>query len=223
VVSYKTRNPLKKISTLQYITHLPTDDAAYYAHIQSILQEGINWIQYRDKLNPPAVQLIIASKIQALCKQFEAVFIVNDYIDLAKQLDADGAHIGQNDMPIASARAILGPSKIIGTSSNSIANIKKAIAEEVDYSGIGPLHFTKTKTNLNPVIEYENMQAIFQQLKAEKIEFPLVVIGGISNKDVPLLLSFGAKGIAVATFLANAADVPTACQSLLSQLPTRYF
>ncbi len=213
----------KRIATLQYITFQPTPQTAYYQQIELLLQSGLRWIQYRDKLNDNAIKKQLAKQLQALCKAYQATFIINDDVDLALQLDADGVHVGQTDLSVPAARKILGDDKIIGTSSNHLSHIKKAIADGADYSGIGPLHYTATKSQLNPIIGYERLQQLFNTLKVEQIEFPLVVIGGIQFNDVPLLLEIGAKGIALSAALAKADSGATATTDFLKALPNAYF
>ncbi|WP_228453268.1 thiamine phosphate synthase, partial [Chryseobacterium sp. CH1] len=113
---------------------------------------GIKWVQVRWK-NAPENELISLCEIsKQLCSEYQAVCIINDHVQIAKEIDADGVHLGLNDSAIEEARLILGKNKIIGGTANTLSDVLLRIKESCDYIGLGPLRFTTTKEKLSPVL-----------------------------------------------------------------------
>ena len=110
-------------------------------------------------------------------------FILNDRVELAALIGADGVHLGKNDMSPMEARSILGPQAIIGGTANTFDDILRLIDESVDYIGLGPFRFTSTKKNLSPVLGIEGYAHIFQLCKEHNINIPIVAIGGLDKSD----------------------------------------
>lgn len=190
---------------LQFITH-QTGKYSYLQSAQFALEGGCRWIQLRMKDTPMPDVEEIAIEVQALCKEYGATFIVDDYVGLALKLKADGVHLGKKDMPVAEARRILGRGFLIGGTANTFNDIKQLVREGVDYIGLGPFRFTTTKKNLSPIIGLEGYRRIMRQCADEGIRIPIVAIGGITIEDIPGLLSAGVPGIALSSTILQAED-----------------
>jgi thiamine-phosphate pyrophosphorylase len=122
---------------------------------------------------------------------------------LAKQIVADGVHLGLSDMNIAEARAILGKTKIIGATANTFEDIIYQINSGCDYIGLGPFQYTKTKKNLSQILGLEGYHSIITQLKDSQIEIPIYAIGGITLENVNALMETGIHGIAVSGIITQ--------------------
>ncbi len=126
-----------------------------------------------------------------------ATFIIDDRVELVRELGADGVHLGLKDMPIADARRILGDRFIIGGTANTFDDVKSHWEAGADYIGCGPFRFTTTKKNLSPILGLEGYRNIMSQMKEHGIEIPLVAIGGIEASDIPAIMETGVSGIAL--------------------------
>jgi thiamine-phosphate pyrophosphorylase len=189
-------------SKIQYISQGLTA-IEQFNNIQQALDAGCSWIQLRFK-NADTQELIpLAENVQLLCKKYEATFILNDYPQLAKQLDTDGVHLGLQDTSITAARTLLGDQKIIGGTANTLADALQRVREGCNYIGLGPLRFTPTKEKLSPVIGIAGYQHILNELKKEEIETPVYAIGGVIPADVPDLAACGVYGIAVSGIITQ--------------------
>ena len=143
--------------------------------------------------------------VQNMCNTYKATFIIADNVLLAKKINADGVHLGKNDMPIAEARKILGNQFIIGATVNSFDDILHHLQGATpDYFGCGPFRFTTTKKNLAPILGYDGYKLILKQMHDNNIHIPLVAIGGIRKSDIPQLLQNGINGIALSGSILNA-------------------
>lgn len=181
---------------VQFITHY----TERYSHLDSVriaLEGGCRWIQLRMKEASPKDILPIAKEAMSLCRKYDATFIIDDFVELAKQIGADGVHLGKNDMPIAEARKILGQDFIIGGTANTFEDVQMLYKTGANYIGCGPFRFTTTKKNLSPILGLEGYQQIISLMKEHKISLPLVAIGGITKKDIPSLMQTGISGIAL--------------------------
>lgn len=140
-----------------------------------------------------------------MCKDYGATFIIDNNVFLAKKLKADGVHLGKNDMTITTARKILGDRFIIGSTVNSFNDILSVIQVATpNYFGCGPLRFTSTKKNLAPTLGYDGYKNIILKMRGQKINIPLIAIGGICKNDIPILLNDGINGIALSSSVLNA-------------------
>lgn len=181
---------------LQFITHF-TDRYSYYDSARMALEGGCRWIQLRMKDASPEELEQEAVKVQALCREYHAVFIIDDHVELVKRLHADGVHLGKMDMPVAEARRILGNDFIIGGTANTFEDVKMHYEAGANYVGCGPFRYTTTKKNLSPILGLEGYRNIISRLKAENIAMPLVAIGGITKEDIPVIAETGVVGIAL--------------------------
>ena len=184
--------------------------------LKQALEGGITCFQFRDKgkfslENSPMEQRSLAISCQDLCRQYNVPFIVDDNVDLALQIEADGIHVGQSDTPVKTIRARSHKPLIIGWSVNRLdeAKIGEELSE-IDYFGIGPIFPTQSKENPKPTLG----MTFIQTLREAGITKPLVAIGGVKREHVKTLLKYGADGVAVITAITQANDIKVATQAL---------
>ncbi len=194
-------------SKLQYISQGATEQLQL-DHIREALDAGCTWIQLRFKEADEKTVEATAGRARQLCAAYKATFIINDHPLIAKSVDADGVHLGLDDMPVAEARAILGHQKIIGGTANTLTHVLKRIEEQCDYIGLGPLRFTSTKKKLSPVLGIEGYRAIMDAT-SQQTPIPVYAIGGIVTNDIESLLDTGVYGIAVSGIISGHADKKT--------------
>ncbi|RZK76628.1 MAG: thiamine phosphate synthase [Pedobacter sp.] len=187
---------MKVIDRIQYISQ-PSKDGSQLTAIHQALDAGSKWIQLRVKNESAKSILQHAIAAKKLCERYEAKLIVNDYPEIAVEVNAEGVHLGLDDMPIFMAREIVGAEMIIGGTANTFGHVQQRVAEGADYIGLGPFRFTKTKVKLSPVLALEGYQRIFGEMKKVGLEIPVVAIGGILAEDIPSLMAVGAYGVAI--------------------------
>lgn len=179
--------------------------------VEAALKGGIAIVQYREKTANDDERLEIAKKMRSLCHQYNALFIVNDRVDIAAAADADGVHLGQQDLPMDAARQILGPDKLIGRSTTNPNELKRALDEKADYIGVGPVHATPTKPGKaasgNEYVRYA----------AEHATMPWFTIGGLNADNLAPTLAAGATRVAVVRALMQAEDPTAVARSLVEQ------
>ena len=196
---------INDVCKLQFISH-HTDSKSYLEGINDALTGGCKWIQLRMKGATDEEARPIAWKVKEWCRITCAVFIIDDRVELAKEVGADGVHLGKNDMPIAEARKILGSDFIIGGTANTFDDVKAHYEAGADYIGCGPFRFTTTKEKLSPILGLEGYQEIVTKMKAHNIDLPIVAIGGITRKDIPDILQTGVTGVAMSGSILRADD-----------------
>ena len=201
---------------IQFITH-ETGSIGYVEGARMALEGGCKWIQLRMKDASDDEVRKAAAEIQPMCKEHEAVFLLDDRVELVKELHADGVHLGKNDMPIDEARRILGEEYIIGGTANTFDDIQRIASQGADYIGCGPFRFTTTKKNLAPVLGVEGYRDIIAKMRNAGINIPMVAIGGITPDDIDEILATGVQGIAVSGTVLNADDPVAMMKSLLLQ------
>ena len=191
-------------SQLQFITHY-NDRYSYIDSARIALEGGCRWIQLRMKDAEESLLEETALIVQNMCRFYNATFIIDDNVLLARKIKADGVHLGKNDMPIAEARKILGNEFIIGGTVNTFDDVLHHLQGATpDYFGCGPFRFTSTKKRLAPILGYEGYKLIIKQMQDHNIHIPLVAIGGICKNDIPQLLQNGVNGIALSGSILNA-------------------
>lgn len=183
-----------------------------FAIVEAALQGGLTLVQYRDKGADDRDRLSEAQRLCQLCHSYGALFIINDRVDLALAINADGVHLGQQDVPIALARQLLGPQRIIGRSTTNPEEMQKAIAEGADYIGVGPVYATPTKPD-KPAAGLE-----YVRYAAEHSTIPWFAIGGIDPKNVHEVIAAGGDRIAIVRAIMEAEQPTLVAQYLLSQL-----
>ena len=204
---------------IQFISHC-NERHSYLDGIRLALEGGCKWVQLRMKDAPDAEVVRLGIQARELCDRYGAKLILDDRVNLVEQTGADGVHLGKNDMPIAQARQILGPGKIIGGTANSFEDIVSHWKSGADYIGCGPFRFTTTKKNLSPILGLEGYLDIVARMRDAGITLPLVAIGGITAEDIPAILETGVNGIAVSGTVLRAED-PAAEMAKLIELTKR--
>ena len=189
---------------LQFITHY-NENCSYEDSAKIALEGGCRWIQLRIKDAEEKFLEQMALRVQSMCREYGATFIIDDNVLLAKKIGADGVHLGKNDMPVAQARQILGEKFIIGGTVNTFEDILYHLKNGTpDYFGCGPFRFTSTKKNLAPVLGFEGYRDIVLKMREKGVDIPIVAIGGITKEDIPQLLECGVSGIALSGSIINA-------------------
>jgi len=177
------------------------------------IEGGASMIQLRDKFAGPRQLLAQARQLAQLCRDRGVRFIVNDRLDLAQAVDADGVHLGQDDLPPRAARPLLGAGKILGVSTHSLDQALRAAEDGADYLGIGPIFATATKST-----GYEPVGCdMIRQLRL-RIDLPLLAIGGITSGNVGEVVRAGAAGAAVISAIIGSDDIAGATQVFLAAI-----
>ena len=177
--------------------------------VAAALEGGATAIQLREKSLSALDQIALGRELRRLTADAGALFIVNDRADIALALEADGVHLGQDDLPVATARKILGPGAIIGGSAGSLDELRRSIAAGVDYLGVGPMYATGTKADAGPPIGPAGLAQIRQQT-----DLPIVGIGAIDADNAGPVIAAGADGVAVISAVLGADDVAAAARRL---------
>lgn len=170
------------------------------------IEGGCRWIQLRMKDATDEEVKETALEIIPMCKENDVFLIIDDRVELVKDLRVWGVHLGKEDMNSLQAREILGPHAIIGVTANTAEDILKFKNKDVDYVGLGPLRFTTTKKNLSPEIGLYGYGEIIREVRAAGMDIPIVAIGGITEADIESLLRQGVNGVAVSGAIINAPD-----------------
>ncbi len=179
------------------------------------LDGGATVIQLRDKTANTHDLVKEGLALRALTRERGALLIVNDRIDVALAVDADGAHVGQEDMPAALARQLLGPARILGVSAGNITEATAAVAAGADYLGVGPIYATSSKADAGQPVGPHLLTEI-----ASRFSIPQVAIGGITVHNAREVIQAGAMGIAVITAVVHAEDIADAAHQLIEALVT---
>ena len=180
-----------------------TSEAAAVARAAELLAGGADLLQLRAKGWEPEQIQTLARQILPLCRAAGVPFILNDFPELAAELDAGGVHIGQEDGSLAAARKIMGAGKIIGRSTHSLEQARAALAEGFDYIGFGPLFPTPTKLG-RPGIGLQDIAAMERDVGSR---IPAFCIGGIKRSNLREVLAAGARRVVIVSDLLTAADV----------------
>ena len=190
---------------VQFITH-HTDTITYLDSVRIALEGGCRWIQLRMKEASDTQAEEVARQALALCRAAGAVFIIDDRVELAGRLYADGVHLGKADMPVREARRLLGPGFRIGGTANTFEDVRIHYAGGADYIGCGPFRYTTTKQKLAPILGLEGYRAITARMREEGIDLPVVGIGGVTAEDMSALAGAGLSGIALSGSVLRAVD-----------------
>lgn len=154
---------------------------------------GVTTIQLRDKDTPLPEVLEVGQKLRQLCREMGVLFIVNDRVDVALYLEADGVHLGQEDFPPQAARELLGPGAIIGASASTLEEARRAVEQGADYLGVGAIYATSTKADAGEPVGCR----FLRQVRDNYPQMPMVGIGGITAERAPQVVEAGADGVAV--------------------------
>lgn len=186
------------------------DEDALMDQIAAAIDGGAGIVQLREKHLDHDAFLKEAKRFVALCREKGAVSIINDDVDIALAADADGVHVGQEDLAAGRAREVLGPDKIVGVSAHNVDEALAAQAAGADYLGVGAAFVTGTKTDAKPITR-ETIHAV-----TAAVEIPAVAIGGITRENLPQLSGCGLAGVAVVSALFAQPDVKAAARELLA-------
>ncbi|MFQ5802041.1 MAG: thiamine phosphate synthase [Candidatus Methylomirabilales bacterium] len=180
---------------------------------EQALQGGAPMIQLRDKGRDLRYLYEEAADMQRLCRKHGALFIMNDRLDLALAVEADGVHLGQEDLPPRLARPLLRSGMILGISTHSVEEAQEAEAAGADYIGFGPVFPTGTKTGIRPVVGLDGIRKV-----RAAVQVPVLAIGGITLERVPGVMDAGADGVAVISAIVASGDISGVCHNFLAQL-----
>ena len=197
---------------LQFITH-KNERHGYLDGAEAALRGGCRWIQLRMKDESDGSVIAAGRQLAPLCRAAGATFIIDDHVAL---VDAGGAHLGKNDMPVAEARRILGPDRIIGATANTFDDIAAAVASGADYIGLGPFRFTETKKRLSPILGLEGYRNIMAHCRRAGYSIPVVAIGGITPEDIEAIMATGVSGIALSGTILRADDPAAATSRIIN-------
>ena len=195
------------------------DEDAFFAQIEAAIDGGAGIVQLREKHASREEFLRLAERFVALCRRRGVVSIINDNVDIAAAVGADGVHVGQEDLEAGRARALLGPDKIIGVSTHSVAEAQAAQAAGADYLGVGAAFVTGTKTDAKPV-GHDVIRAVTAAVDipvvaiCASVSIPAVAIGGIGRDNILELSGCGLAGVAVVSALFAQKDVAAAAREL---------
>lgn len=186
---------------------------SYVDIVKAVLAGGARIVQLRDKTTPFENLLKIGPTLKSIAAEFGALLIVNDNPYLAKEIDADGVHLGQTDMPPDIAREILGHEKLIGLSTHNKMQILSAQLMEVDYIGLGPIFETQTKKS-----QYMPLGTEIISWAERQTQLPFVTIGGIDKQNIGEVVRAGAECVAVVSAVMSADDLTLATRELISEM-----
>ena len=198
--------------------YLVTDEACLchrdlFDAVEEALRAGVTLVQYREKNGLGKTMLEKAKVLCKLCHRYQVPFIVNDRLDIALLSGADGVHLGQDDIPVAEARKLVGPDYIIGATAHNVQEALAAEAAGADYLGCGAVFPTTTKLDTVP-LGLEGLCAIRQAVR-----IPIVGIAGVTENNYSRVLATGADGAAVVSAILGAADITAAVKNFLVNAP----
>ena len=195
---------------LQFLT-LDAAPRAHREQARAALEGGVRWIQLRAKNLSPDAWVAEAMAVAELCRDFGAVFVVNDSPEVALRAEADGVHLGGDDASPAAARALLGEFAIVGVTLNEPSHIARFAGVRVDYAGVGPFRLTLSKQKLAAVHSPDSLAGLI----AAAAPLPCFAIGGVTAADWPATRALGAHGVAVSGAIALADDPISAAKTLV--------
>lgn len=179
-----------------------------YDQVKKAIEGGTTFVQLREKDLDPDHFLEEAKELKALCKEYNVPFVINDNVEIAVAMDADGVHVGQDDMEAGDVRSRLGDDKIIGVSAHNVEEALLAQERGADYLGVGAVFPTGSKDDVN-VLDHQTLKEI-----CEAVDIPVVAIGGISKENIDQLAGSGVCGIAVISAIFAQEDIKAASAEL---------
>ena len=186
-----------------------------YTVVEDALKGGITLFQFREKGEGAlegSEKVELAIKLQDLCKKYNVPFIVNDDIELALEIDADGVHVGQDDLGVDEIRKLM-PNKIIGLSIGNEEELKQSKVEYVDYVGVGPVYVTQSKDDAGGAIGYEGLELMRRLLP----QMPLVAIGGIQTQHIKDIMKTDVDGISIISAIAYSDNIEKTVREMIEQ------
>lgn len=205
---------MKKIGRLHIITDTSLQKRFSHVDLTKLaIAGGADTIQFRSKTGSTRELIETAAAMKRICEEAGVPLIINDRVDIAMAVDADGVHLGQDDFPISMARKMLGPDFIIGGSAGNINEAEICLKEGADYIGSGPVYPTGSKKDAGPATGVEGIKKL-----VNTIPLPFLAIGGISAADIPDLLSAGVHGVAVISAVCLSENPEKATEEIKKRL-----
>jgi thiamine-phosphate diphosphorylase len=201
------------LSRLYFIT----GETAPLEQIEAACRAGVRVIQLRMKEASDEEFLVTAAAAMKICGGWGSRLIINDRLEVAVAVGADGVHVGKEDVPVREARRIMGEGKIVGGTANTVDDILEHSRGGADYIGLGPYRYTTTKKKLSPILGLEGYRRIIRQVVAEGVGVPVFAIGGIGVTDVRGLVEAGVYGVAFSGLLVRAGDWGEIVKEILKQ------
>lgn len=198
---------------LYFITDSKLTKKGVIEDVKAAIKGGVRVIQYREKSAPTRQMIEEAKQIRQICKKNSVLFLINDRIDVALAVDADGVHLGNEDMPYWHARSLLGNNKVIGLSAHSARDALQNQKLGADYTSIGPIYRTTTKKSPKRPIGLEPIR----QLKS-RLKMPFVAIGGVNEANITEVLKAGAKNIAMISGIVARENVEKAARKIIMEI-----
>ncbi len=177
--------------------------------VEAAIRGGVTVVQYREKAASTRRMIAEARELRQLCRAAGVPFIVNDRIDVALAVDADGVHVGQDDMPAPLARRLIGKGRILGVSAGNVDEARRAEEEGADYIGASPVFATPTKPDAPAPMGVEGLRKL-----AGAVSIPVVAIGGMNAQNARAVMLAGAAGLAVVSAIVGAQDVEAAARAI---------
>ena len=190
-------------------------EAEFLQRIEVALQGGVSFLQLREKAGSTREYLDLAEKVHALTKQYSVPMIIDDRLDVAMAVDAEGVHLGQSDMPVATAREIWGQEKIIGATAKTVEQAMDAYTQGADYLGVGAIYptTTKVKTVLTSVDTLRDI--------CKAVPIPVNAIGGLNKDNIDVLKGVSIAGICVVSAIMKAEDPKLAAEQLRESMGSK--
>jgi len=198
------------------ITDRAVSGLSHAEQVKRLIDGGATLVQLRDKHGAPKDFVRDAEAALAVARRNNVRIVINDRVDIAMAVDADGVHLGQSDLPVEAARALLGPQAMIGFSTHNIAQVEFAATLPVDYVAFGPVFDTRTKRDHEPVVGLDRLREVKNLLT----EIPLVTIGGVTEENFSRALAGGADSVAVISdLLKEPSKIAEKLRRMLSDAP----
>ncbi len=196
--------------SLYLVTDKSDDVEKFIKTIEEAIKGGVTIVQIREKTATTLDFYNLALKVKEITTKYNVPLIINDRIDIALAIDADGIHVGQTDMPCEVTRKLMGPDKIVGVSASTIKEAKQAEKDGADYIGTGAIFPTTTKDDAEKVSKKELKEIV------DSIDIPVVAIGGITIENAPELIDTGIKGLSVVSAIMSSDNPKLSSQKLLN-------
>lgn len=204
---------------LQFITNSDSQ-INVVDQIKGAIAGGCRWIQVNMKDASDDDIKCVINEVKPLCQESESILILNDRVELVKELELDGVHLDKGAMLPTQAREILGADPIIGVAANSFSDISQIRYFDIDYISVGPYKHPESSTADSPIVSTDDYASIMAQIHEQQIELPIVAFGDIKTTDIQGLWATGINGIAVSNAIANANDISAQTAQFISLLDT---
>ena len=201
--------------SLYLVTNNSKDEEKFLNIIEESLKGGVSVVQLREKKAETLDFYNLALKVKEITQKYNVPLIINDRIDIALAIDADGVHVGQSDMPAKTARSMIGEDKILGVSAANIKEAKKAQRDSADYIGVGAVYPTNTKDDATSVPKKELKEIV------KSVDIPVVAIGGITQENAHELNDCEIDGLSVVSAIMEAENPKIASENLLKEFKAK--